>query len=365
MIYLLAKYTLLFLLATVLGFVLGYWWSRRNIVDVSESYEDLRKATERTDTANWDRLWNRLDALPAPKETDLSSVFERLDGVRSAVAGIPKPASVDLAPVASRLEALAGQIANIPAPAKPRDPDFGPLTDRIEKLQREIRAIPAPADIGPLNERLQRLETAVRDIPAPTPQQEFNLQPVHDDLSSIREQISSLPKVETHEAVSLAPVVDQIGALEKRLSAIPRSDKVDLEPIDGRLRAIESEIGRLSKRLAHPAQATRRSERESTQRMQRSEQPKILSAALYGKKDDLKRISGVGPKLERLLNKNGVYYFWQVASWSRKDIKIIDQRLDSFKGRISRDDWVSQAKHLKRSPGAATIPTDQGRGANP
>ena len=69
-------------------------------------------------------------------------------------------------------------------------------------------------------------------------------------------------------------------------------------------------------------------------------------------------ISGVGPKLESLLNKNGVYYFWQVASWNRDDIKIIDDRLDVFKGRISRDEWVKQAKNLKRQPHASPMPED-------
>ena len=53
MTYLLAKYTLLFLLAAALGFVLGYWFSRRNFEDVSESFEDLRKANQRSDDENW------------------------------------------------------------------------------------------------------------------------------------------------------------------------------------------------------------------------------------------------------------------------------------------------------------------------
>jgi predicted flap endonuclease-1-like 5' DNA nuclease len=77
-----------------------------------------------------------------------------------------------------------------------------------------------------------------------------------------------------------------------------------------------------------------------------------------GGRDDLKLISGVGPKLEKLLNENGVYYFWQVASWNRDDIKIIDDRLDVFKGRISRDEWVKQAKNLKRQPHASPMPED-------
>jgi predicted flap endonuclease-1-like 5' DNA nuclease len=85
--------------------------------------------------------------------------------------------------------------------------------------------------------------------------------------------------------------------------------------------------------------------------------PVILSAALYGNKDDLKLISGVGPKLEDLLNKNGVYYFWQVASWDGSDIDFIDERLDVFRGRISRDNWVDQAEQRSQEPGAASAPS--------
>lgn len=359
MIYLLAKYTMLFLLASILGFVLGYWWSRRNFVDVSESYEDLRKATDRTDAANWERLWNRLDSLPEPKETDLSSVLEHLDGVSSAVAGMPRPDNVDLTPVEAHLESLADRIANIPAPLPPKELDFGPLSARIDELKKEIHAIPAPAELGPMNQRLQDLEAAVRDIPQPTSQKDVDLGPIRHDLSLIRDQIKALPKVETHGPVDLAPVARQIDALEKRVSSIPPPEKVDLKPLDKRLRSLESEIGKLGSRLSRPATAgTTTKARKSARPKQRSGQPRILSAALYGEKDDLKRISGVGPKLERLLNKNGVYYFWQVASWSRDDIKSIDRRLDAFKGRISRDNWVSQARQLRQSADAATMPAD-------
>ena len=351
MIYLLAKFTLLFLLATILGFVLGYWWSRRNFVDVSESYEDLRKATEKTDATNWERLWGRLDALPEPRETDLAPVFASLDTVSSAVAGIPKPAPVDFAPVESRLESLASQIANIPQPEKPKDPDLRPLTDRIQKLEQEIRAIPAPADINPLSKGLQNLETAVRNIPAPVDinplskglqnletvvrnipapprPQEVDLQPVRKDLLLISDKISSLPKVERSEPVNLVPVVRQIDALERRVGAMPRPEKVDLKPIDNRLRLIESEIGKLGSRLARPAPAKRqeipKTPRPTQQPKKSTKEPRILSGAIYGTKDDLKRISGVGPMLEKLLNKNGVYYFWQVASWSEIITDLFD-----------------------------------------
>jgi predicted flap endonuclease-1-like 5' DNA nuclease len=60
--------------------------------------------------------------------------------------------------------------------------------------------------------------------------------------------------------------------------------------------------------------------------------------------DDLKRIWGVGPALERLLHKQGIYYFRQIASWTKEDIQVIDSKLDTFKGRILRDNWIKGAK---------------------
>ncbi|MFC6638508.1 hypothetical protein [Sulfitobacter sediminilitoris] len=63
--------------------------------------------------------------------------------------------------------------------------------------------------------------------------------------------------------------------------------------------------------------------------------------------DDLKLISGVGPKLEQTLNEMGVYRFEQVAAWRKKEIEWVDSRL-RFKGRIERDDWMSQAKILAK-----------------
>lgn len=357
MVYLLAKYTFLFLLASILGFVLGYWWSRRKFVDVSESYEDLRQAAQQNAAANWDRLFSRLDALPEPKATDLSAVIERLDGVETAVARIPKPAAIDLAPVESRLESLASKVDKFPAPAKPKDPDLAPLAGRMEKLEKTIHAVPAPVDIEPLGKRLAGLETAVRNIPQPKPQDKVDLQPVSNELLSIRRQIDALPKVETQESVDLAPLQRQIDGLEDRVRKLPQPQAVDLKPIDGRLRSIEAEIDKLGQRLSSAPRTASAPKARSVKRPKPSTgQPKILSAALYGKKDDLKQISGVGPKLERLLNKNGVFYFWQVASWSRSDIEVIDERLDAFKGRILRDGWVSQARELREAPGAASMP---------
>ncbi len=76
-----------------------------------------------------------------------------------------------------------------------------------------------------------------------------------------------------------------------------------------------------------------------------SAKPEALSGPRDGKADDLKLISGVGPKLEETLNGLGIYHFDQIASWSKETANWVDTYL-SFKGRIEREDWISQAKVL-------------------
>ncbi|KAB1109487.1 hypothetical protein F4V89_27505 [Neorhizobium galegae] len=60
---------------------------------------------------------------------------------------------------------------------------------------------------------------------------------------------------------------------------------------------------------------------------------------------DLKQISGIGPKLVEVLNGLGVTSLAEVAAWNEADIARFDKEL-GFEGRISRDDWVGQAKAL-------------------
>lgn len=81
--------------------------------------------------------------------------------------------------------------------------------------------------------------------------------------------------------------------------------------------------------------------------------PKVLyDAPTDGKPDDLKEISGVGPKLEKMLNDTGVYYHRQIAHWKKADVKMVNDKLGAFPGRIERDEWVRQAKGLAAGSGA-------------
>ena len=74
--------------------------------------------------------------------------------------------------------------------------------------------------------------------------------------------------------------------------------------------------------------------------------PEALSGPRGGKADNLKEIKGVGPKLEQLLHSMGFYHFDQIAGWTAAEVAWVDANLEGFKGRVTRDNWVEQAKIL-------------------
>jgi len=64
-----------------------------------------------------------------------------------------------------------------------------------------------------------------------------------------------------------------------------------------------------------------------------------------GEADDLKKINGIGPKLEQTLNELGIFHYKQLAEFTEDNITWVDDHL-KFKGRIQRDNWIDQAKKL-------------------
>ena len=73
--------------------------------------------------------------------------------------------------------------------------------------------------------------------------------------------------------------------------------------------------------------------------------PEGLDAPRGGVPDDLTRISGIGPSIERLLFASGIFHFDQIASWGEEEIFWADA-LSGFRGRATREKWVEQAQLL-------------------
>ena len=76
-----------------------------------------------------------------------------------------------------------------------------------------------------------------------------------------------------------------------------------------------------------------------------AKKPRTMAAARKAGADDLKQITGLGPKLETALNEIGIWHYDQIAKWGTAEIAWIDDAIGA-RGRIERDDWVGQAAAL-------------------
>ena len=75
-----------------------------------------------------------------------------------------------------------------------------------------------------------------------------------------------------------------------------------------------------------------------------AQKPLALAAARDGKADDLQKIESIGPAIEALLHDLGIFHFDQIAAWGPAEIAWMDSNLKGFRGRVTRDKWVAQAK---------------------
>ena len=96
-----------------------------------------------------------------------------------------------------------------------------------------------------------------------------------------------------------------------------------------------------------PSKAVKPPKRESVQKAP-SGGGKPAAIEKPASPDDLKAISGIGPKLETVLNGLGVWTYAQIAVWSPAEIAWVDDHL-GFNGRIGRDGWIAQAAELAKT----------------
>jgi len=77
--------------------------------------------------------------------------------------------------------------------------------------------------------------------------------------------------------------------------------------------------------------------------------PKVIKP-VASDRDDLKKISGIGPRLEQELNDRGIIRYSDIAGLSKAAVKKLDTEL-GLEGRITRDDWAGQARALSGGKG--------------
>lgn len=122
--------------------------------------------------------------------------------------------------------------------------------------------------------------------------------------------------------------------------------------LEGRVKYLEEELvrtGGFTTGRAAPSAAPQ-PEAAAKPKGPEGEKPELLDTPREDRADDLKLISGIGPKLEQKLNSIGIWHHDQVAAWTQPNIDWVNAAI-SFRGRIEREKWVPQAKQLVQDGG--------------
>ena len=179
-------------------------------------------------------------------------------------------------------------------------------------------------------------ELAAGRIPTPGPQNgRFAAEPL-GGLTSLSEFDSGQTKF--NASVQLAK---DIGDTVKRIDGI---EVPLITPWVQSEKSAAKKTAPKAKTATKPAPAAKLDENATIA----AKKPRTMKAPRKAGADDLKMIKGVGPKLEKLLNTLGFFHFDQIAKWSVDELSWVDQNLEGFKGRASRDEWVSQADTLAK-----------------
>lgn len=189
-------------------------------------------------------------------------------------------------------------------------------------------------------------------------------------MMQVSANVDEDPYYEDLTADSLEAILDDLAA-GKTPERGPQNGRINSAPEGGPLTLNSKDLYKAAKKLtklpnqgkkvaltrhAHDPKGARatvdgRANKPKTPDSVLQAAPKVIytDGPTDGTPDDLKKIKGIGPKFEGDLNAKGVYYFRQIAAWKAKDVKDVEAILEKFPGRITRDEWVKQAKVLAKA----------------
>jgi predicted flap endonuclease-1-like 5' DNA nuclease len=157
--------------------------------------------------------------------------------------------------------------------------------------------------------------------------------------------------VEAHETIrELESAQDMAGDDETRIEAVNASDELtdgleaSNDPADDL--APEPEVEPEAESEPEPEPEKEEEEEEEASGEVESDVEPETDSESPTQRDNLKKIKGVGPAIEKTLNEIGIFNFQQIADMSEYDIDRVAKRLKGFHSRIYREDWIGQARAL-------------------
>jgi regulator of replication initiation timing len=294
----------------------------------------------------------------------------------------------DLAAQTARAVALQSQLEQLTAAQDERTAGLGASEERVRELEaevaarvseldtREVALEAALAEQGRLRAESQALAARLAEVEAAAEkaaaQSEMRFEALRDGFGAqeqelakaqfrlkqlevqIRERDARLEDLEAARRAEAQGRPDDIAALNGQLGAAEAALRQAALDREAELSALRARVTELELLLRQPPKE--RGDLSSPRwGLQKVGAGRVISPGggppgSGSPRDDLKKIRGIGPALERQLNSCGIYSFRQIAAWTEREIEEFGTQLDGFQGRIRRDDWVRGAKeaHLKK-----------------
>jgi predicted flap endonuclease-1-like 5' DNA nuclease len=347
MLWLFAEEWFWMLLTTVLGSVLGWWLRGNRAASERAAIEaDLSAARRSADDAAASRT--RLEGQLAESNKKIAAGSASLSSFTHQEAEKDKVQDGEIARLRAELDAARAAHANEVTTIKAAG--AAALTALIAKEAEKDKQ--QDGEISKLRVYLESARRAVTDKDA---ELQKSVSSGTASLSSLTQQEKDKDKVQDGEIARLRTELDEAqrqafddlqkakAANAAALSALvaKEADKDKLQ--DGEIARLRTDLEAC--RRLHAEKDSELDKFRKAAAAMNEKLPTFLDRP-RGVPDDLKLIKGVGEKLNTLLTSIGIFHFRQIANWTEDEIAQVDAKMENFKGRIIRDEWLPQAKLL-------------------
>lgn len=286
------------------------------------------------------------------------------------------------AQISSELGEWKRKIGKLNKKLETRDAELGTAKELSAQLEEDLTAV--RADMAGMGSQVGRLEEALADTKADLDAAAARARDLEGKMNSVTtekdaeiERLSGAATGSAELRAALAERDERLVRLSAELSELRTEHAgcgISSEEDRGRIAGLKSQLTRRDAEI-------KRLEGELAARQSRTvtaghETPTLFAAEAVASaapnwqqgvtalgtpgdthQDDLRVISGVGKKLQQVLNGYGIQSWEQVAALTPDEVARVDDALD-LPGRLERDRWVEQARDLiARFPDRANRPT--------
>ena len=220
--------------------------------------------------------------------------------------------------------------------------EIGRLRGELDAVQAErVRMSKAldESQVVEMRNRIQRLESDLQSSRLMVVKYQSDSARIEEETARMRKQEELVREMETLQE-SHAKAEEELKSIRTRLTE-SASRLVEMEKLQAALKESETNTNlhadRLSAADARIAsleaelEALRKSASSGTSSVSNAVAPEP-SAAAPVEPDDLKRVEGIGPKLEQMLNEHGIHTFAQLKDTAVADLQtILDKGGDAFR----------------------------------